>query len=318
MKRKNKISEESMFNFFIQFARRVRYIAKVFIIFYTFVFLISFFSADIETIRADSSSTSVTITAMSPPSGGGGGVIPAPPPVASVIFSGRAYPKRSVTLLKDAQVAATTIAGLDANFQIDLSELSPGSYIFSIYSEDGEGRRSSLFTFPISVAQGATTKVSGIFIAPTIEVDKSEVRRGDNIAIFGQSSPDAEIIIEINSDRPFFGKIRTDENGAYLYNFDTSVLEIGQHFTKSKAGLNEEISSYGQAVSFIVGTETIIKEEQELLKGNLNDDDRIDLIDFSIMAYWYDRSSPPDNVDLNGDHKIDLIDFSIMAYYWTG
>ena len=300
----------------------MRYIAKAFIIFYAFVFLISFFSVDIETIRADSASTSVTITAMSPPSGGGGGVIPIPSPVASVIFSGRAYPKRAVTLLKDAQVAATTVSGLDANFQIDLSGLSPGSYIFSIYSEDGEGRRSSLFTFPISVAQGATTKVSGIFIAPTIEVDKSEVRKGDNVAIFGQSSPDAEITIEINSDQPFFGKVKTDENGAYLYNFDTSVLEMGQHFTKSKAVLNEEVSSYGQAVSFIVGTETIDKDtgadECSKTKTDLNCDGRINLVDFSVMAYWYDRSSPPDNVDLNGDHKIDLIDFSIMAYYWTG
>jgi len=164
-----------MFNFSIQCARRVRYITKAFIIFYAFVFLISFFSSDTEKIRADSSSTSVTIVADSPPppSGGGGGTIPTPPPVASMIFSGRAYPERTVTLLKDAQVAATTIAGLDANFQINLSGLSPGSYIFSIYSEDGEGRRSSLFTFPISVAQGATTKISGIFIAPTIDVDKS-------------------------------------------------------------------------------------------------------------------------------------------------
>ena len=177
-----------------------------------------------------------------------------------------------------------------------------------------------MFTFPISVAQGAITKVSGIFIAPTIDVDKSEVKKGDNIAIFGQSVSEAEITIEINSVRPFFGKVKTDENGAYLYNFDTSVLEIGQHFTKSKTAVDNEISSFGKAVSFKVGTETIIKNEQqqELLKGNLNGDNKVDLVDFSILAYWYDRSSPPDSVDLNSDHKIDLVDFSIMAYYWTG
>ncbi len=308
-----------MFNFSIQCARRARYATKAFIIFYAFVFLISFFPAGIKTIRAGSSATSVTIVANSPPQGGGGGgTIPIPTPAASVVFSGRAYPKRTVTLLKDAQVAATTIAGPDANFQINLSGLSPGSYIFSVYSEDNEGRRSSLFTFPISVAQGATTKISGIFIAPTIAVDKSEVKRGDNIAIFGQSVPDSEVTISVNSDEEFFNKIKADASGAYLYNLDTSPLETGQHSTKSKAALNGEISSFSKVVSFNVGTETIPKEPAKCGKADLNCDNRVNLVDFSIMAYWYNRPSPPDNVDLNGDHKIDLIDFSIMAYHWTG
>lgn len=252
--------------------------------------------------------------------GGGGGFVP--PPVTSVIFSGRAYPQSSVTLLKDAQIATTTIAGEDANFQISISGLSGGNYIFSLYSEDKAGRRSNLLTFQVSVTQGATTSVTGIFIAPTISVDKSTVKRGDNIAIFGQSVPHADIVILVNSEEDFFAKTISDNSGAYLYNFDTSVLEYGSHSTKSKASIgNQLISSFGYLVSFTVGTETVIKgerEEQEPLEGNLNDDDRVNLIDFSIMAYWYNRSSPPDNVDLNNDNKIDLVDFSIMAYYWTG
>jgi hypothetical protein len=42
------------------------------------------------------------------------------------------------------------------------------------------------------------------------------------------------------------------------------------------------------------------------------------LIDFSIAAYWYKRPSVPENVDINSDGKVDLIDFSIMAFHWTG
>ena len=253
--------------------------------------------------------------------GGGGGFVP--PPVTSVVFSGRAYPQSSVTLLKDAQIAVTTVAGADANFQISISGLSGGNYIFSVYSEDKTGQRSSLLTFQVSVTQSAITSVTGIFIAPTIDVDKSKVKKGDNIAIFGQSAPEGEITIAVNSDEEFFVKTQADDEGIYLYNFDTALLEMGEHFTKSKTALNGEISSFSKAVSFAVGTETVIKEEQkeqeqEPLKGNLNDDDRVNLIDFSIMAYWYNRTSPPDNVDLNNDHKIDLVDFSIMAYYWTG
>ena len=250
--------------------------------------------------------------------GGGGGIIA--PVVTSIVFDGRAYPKSAVTLLKDAQIAATTVAGTDSNFQMTLSGLSAGNYIFSVYSEDGRGIRSSLLTFPVSVTFGATTKVSGIFIAPTIAVDKSEVKRGDNIAVFGQSVPNSEVTISVNSEAEFFNKIKADASGAYLYNFDTSPLENGQHFTKSKVVFGSEISSFSKAVGFTVGTKTVVAEESKKApeKGDSNGDKKVNLVDFSITAYWYNRPSPPLSVDLNKDGKVNLVDFSIMAFYWTG
>ena len=252
--------------------------------------------------------------------GGGGGGYVAPAPVTSVIFSGRAYPKSAVTLLKDAQIAATTVAGADANFSITLSGLSGGNYIFSVYSEDNKGNRSSLLTFPVSVTAGVTTNVSGIFITPTIAIDKSEVKRGDNIAIFGQSAPQADMVISVNSEEEFFGKTISDKDGIYLYNFDTSILDYGTHNTKSKASIgNQLVSGWSYLVGFKVGAKSVaIEPEKKVLKGDLNSDGRVNLIDFSIAAYWYKRPNPPVAVDLNNDKKVDLIDFSIMAYYWTG
>ncbi len=256
--------------------------------------------------------------------GGGGAYVPPPPPETKVIFSGRAYPKSVVTLLKDGQIAATTVAGADANFQITLSGLSGGNYIFSVYSEDKEGRRSSLLTFPVSVTPGVTTNVTGIFIAPTIDVDKSEVKRGDNIAIFGQSVPDAEITIQVSSDQDFFVKTLADASGAYLYNFGTEVLDYGSHFTKSKSAKEGEISPFSKAVSFLVGTKNVFARPSKCPpKADLNDDCRVNLVDFSIAAYWYKRPLGADfavkeKEKLNGDGKVDLVDFSIMAFYWTG
>src|SRR3989338_7702544 len=110
--------------------------------------------------------------------GGGGGYIA---PVTGITFSGRAYPKSTITVLKDAQIAATTVADANANFSVSVTGISSGNYIFSVYSEDSKGIRSSLLTFPVSVTSGATTNIGGVFIAPTIAVDKSEVKRGDNI-----------------------------------------------------------------------------------------------------------------------------------------
>ena len=258
-------------------------------------------------------------------SGGGGGGGGSVYIATSVIFSGRAYPKSAVTLLKDAQIAATAIAGADANFQVSVSGLSGGNYIFSLYSEDKKGVRSSLLTFPVSVTSGATTNVSGVFISPTIAVDKSEVKRGDDIAIFGQSAPQSDIVISVNSEEEFFGKTISDKDGIYLYNFDSSFVDYGTHYAKSKASIgNQAVSSFSSVISFKVGTKNIFAQlPNKIEKGDLNSDGRVNLVDFSIAAYWHKRPlsttfKPTEIERLNGDGKIDLIDFSIMAFYWTG
>jgi hypothetical protein len=278
------------------------------------------FSSGTLSCRSDCTfNTSSCIT--SPQGGGGGGSFVSQPATTTVNFAGRAYPKSTITLLKDAQVVSSVVADGQASFQMSLSGLSGGNYIFSLYGEDIEGNRSSLLTFPVSIIAGTTTNVSNIFIAPTIGVDKSEVKYGENITIFGQSAPSTEITIIVNSDEDFFVKAISDSQGAYLYKFDTTVLEKGQHSTKSKASLNGDITAYGKAVNFIVGSKTVLVNKKTTIKkvkDDLNSDGKINIVDFSIMAYWYKRKSPPAIVDLNGDGKVNIVDFSIMAYGWTG
>lgn len=247
---------------------------------------------------------------------------PVPPP-AAVIFRGFAYPQSRVVILKDGQMAVATVAGLDANFEAKLEGLTPGSYNFSVYSEDSKGRRSTLFNFPVTLTAGATTTITGIFLAPTIDVDKTEVKRGENIAIFGQSVPQANMVISVNSPDEVFVKTQADKDGMYLYTFDTSPLEIGQHQTKAKAAADHLISSFSETVNFRVSEKTVRKIKKAFLKGDVNDDGRVNLIDFSITAYWYKRpiSDAFKAIELerlSGDGAVTLTDFSIMAYYWTG
>lgn len=256
-------------------------------------------------------------------SGGGGSIISSPPPStgATVVLSGRAYPGSTVTVLKDAQVVASVNADADANFSVTVAGLSAGSYIFSLYSEDASGNRSSPLSFPVSVTGGVTTAIGGIFLAPTIDVDKSEVKRGDNLSIFGQSVPDGSVTISVHSNPELFFQTQTDASGAYLYTLDTTPLDMGSHITKSKAATSTEISGFSAAVGFIVGDTNVAKQSQSSSDpADLNHDGHVDLIDFSIMAYWYHRTLTGVGltVDLNGDGVVDLVDFSILASHWTG
>jgi hypothetical protein len=256
--------------------------------------------------------------------GGGGGVVI---PLTSVVFVGKSSPRSTITFLKDAQITATTTAVAGGNFQVSISGISGGNYTFSVYSDDSSGIRSASLTFPIYITPGAITKVSDLFIAPTLSIDKEDVKRGDPVVAFGQSAPLAEITLSVksvDSNKEFFIKKMTDINGAYTLSIDTLSLGIGRYQVKSKGTLDGESSPFGRTEEFVIGAKSVKKTiPTKCGKGDLNCDKRVNLTDFSIAAYWYKRpfSDAFGRIEierLNGDGKVDLVDFSIMGYYWTG
>jgi hypothetical protein len=253
--------------------------------------------------------------------GGGGGAVTPPPAVATVIFSGRAYPESTVTLLVDAQVTRTVAADINGNFTMTITGLAAGNYGFSLYSDDAAGNRSAPAAFPTSLTSGATTTIGSIFIAPTLALDKSEVKPGEKVVVSGQSAPNGQVTIVIDPGQQVVAQVTADAAGAYRYNFDTAPLKNGQYSFASKSTLGNETSPFGRSAAFIVGAAS--KPPAKCGRGDLNCDGRVNLVDFSIAAYWYKRTLSTafkviEKDRLNGDGKIDLTDFSIIAYYWSG
>ncbi len=266
-----------------------------------------------------------TVTPPSGGGGGGGGGGGTRPPETGVTFSGRAYPLSKVTILKDGVITVETIAGPDARFRVSLGDLSPGNYNFTVRATDENGVTGNPFSFPVFITQGSTTDVSGIFLSPTIDVDKAEVRKGDDIVIFGQTVPESDVTIEVNSETQIFVNAASDEDGVYLYNFNSAPLEYGSHSSRSKTNLETgESSGFGTRVAFQVGDQNIPKVPGETsCRADLNQDGKVSLIDFSIAAFWYNKILTGDIIIvesncLNGDSRINLVDFSILAFNWTG
>jgi hypothetical protein len=257
-------------------------------------------------------------------SGGGTGVYtPVSPPETKIVLTGKTYPQSSVVLLKDGQVASKTIAEINGNFNMQLSGLSDATYIFSLYGEDNKATSSSSFVFPVKMIQGETKIIDNIFIAPTITTNKNEVKIGDNITISGQSVPQSDITIIVDSEEEVLNEVKTGDNGNYSFNLDTSLLEKGDYYVKSRASLNEKNSSYSKSIKFIVGDSNVVLPIQTSSKGDVSCDGRVSLVDFSVVAYWYKKPlnqsfSIIEKEKLNGDGKIDLVDFSIVAFYWKG
>jgi hypothetical protein len=191
--------------------------------------------------------------------------------------------------------------------------------LIGVSSEDPKGNRSLLFSFPLFINQPSVVRVSGVFLAPTIAVDKTEVKRGDTLAITGYAYPESEVTIGVSSENETFYKTKASTAGFYFHNLDTSILEIGNHTTRAKAALSEEFSSFTETIGFLVGNKNVLaRTSEKVFKGDTNNDKRVNLVDFSVMAYWYKRTRPPVSADLNGDGKVDLVDFSILAFNWTG
>lgn len=307
-----------------------------------FLFLFAFLCAYTPANVYAQLSATVTITAcvndengscnpVSPPSGGnsggvsgggggGGGATTIVQSHESAVFKGLAYPGSIVSLVQNGIIVTEVPASPNGTFEIKLYNLSPGTYSFGVVAEDSNRQRSTIQTFTIYLSQNVSTQVAGIFIPPTITTDKLETKHGDPVIILGKTAPNATVTISVHSAKEILKKVLSDANGGYLYKLDTTDLEIGEHETKSRTVISDDMSSYSSTVSFTVGTKNVSRSSGVTVnrKCDLNNDNRVNLLDFSIMAYWYKRLGFPIKVDLNNDSRIDLSDVSILAYCWTG
>ncbi|MFH1451539.1 MAG: dockerin type I repeat-containing protein, partial [bacterium] len=258
-------------------------------------------------------------TAPSPPSpppsippGGGGGVTIVLP--ANVVFEGRAYPKAFLTLLRNGQVAATFFAEDSGLFEKELTGVPSGTYAFGIWAQDSKGRKSVTVSFTVGILPERTTTISGIFISPTIEVGPTQVEKGEIVDIAGQVFPESEVNVFIASDE-MVKTTKASLTGDWIYKLDTGSLEETEHKTRARAVYGDgEQSPFSQTLSFLV-----VKRGALVCQGaDLNFDKKVNLIDFSILLYyWHQKKSANICADINQDGIVDLVDFSIMMYYWT-
>lgn len=237
--------------------------------------------------------------------------------VTKVVIRGKSYADSDVHILKDGVVLGIVRSDPKADFYFESSEITPGIVNFSFWSEDKGSTKSALLTLTLRIISGATTNVTGVYIAPSIDVDKKAVKQGEQIKIFGESVPNSDIQIHINSAVEHVKRTQSKEKGDWELTFDTTPLEEDFHTAKAffevKADTNVIKSGFSKLVSFSVnhaGGTAVCPE------ADLNKDSRVNLTDFSILLYNWGTDNACSDQNQNG--KVDLIDFSIMMYYWTG
>lgn len=249
-------------------------------------------------------------------SGGGGG---SDTDLGDTLISvtGLSYPGRTINILLDTQAVGSVRASSDGRFEFT-TDASPGTASMGFWATDSSNTRSITFNTTFDVTQGAVTNISGIILPPTVRVVSQNVNPGDIVTVSGQSVPNAKIELHINnSERVETATAAAD--GSWVVPLNTAGLRAAEYTLRARsvsgtAPLTTQ-SSFSTAVQLFVGV-----NGQATRPSDLNRDTKINLVDFSILIFWWGsaggNSNPP--ADINGNGKVGIEDFSILLFNWTG
>ncbi len=251
--------------------------------------------------------------------GGGGGGSTRDLGKTQVNITGRAYPSRTINFILDSENVGSAQANSSGVFQFT-TESSPGTATLGIWANDSAGVRSITLSNTFDVTQGAVTNLNDIILPPSIKVSNTRFNPGEIITVSGQAVPNATI--NLYTDRNVTNPVATGQsaaNGLWSIQYDTSRLSRSEHTIRARSvSGNPPLtiqSSFSSTVQLFVGV-----EGKDSTPSDLSRDGKINLIDFSILIFWWNtdggNSNPP--ADINGNGRVGLEDFSILLFNWTG
>ncbi len=257
------------------------------------------------------------VTPPPPPPGGGGG---GPAYTGSISITGTAYPTSLVTILRDSVITGTVTADASGNFTFNQSGISAGTYSYGVYATDPNGVKSPTVGFSKTISTGITESMTGVIVAPTISQSHVSIKKGETITISGYAAPNSPLTLNYSGPANFVQNVTSSSQGYYSYALNTTSYAKGNYAVYSyyKVGAIKSPNSF--TLNFTIGDSTVTPPTGTCKRSDLNCDGKVDLIDFSILLYFWDRTdfskNPRADIDKNGE--IGLRDLSIMLYDWTG
>lgn len=261
--------------------------------------------------------------------------VPEQPPLEDpdtvIIFRGIAYPSSTITITQDGTPISIITANTQASFEVSVI-VDPGTYTFSVYGIDINNIEGRVSNFTLLLSEGSTTTISGIFLGPTITRDRSSIGPGETVTVSGTTAPNSEVnvTLEYQGSAAAAGGAQTkiavliasaDGNGRWIQLFDADDLDTGSHNAKAQATepVSSNVSEFSKTVVFEVTAGEEPGECAGSVLGDINCDGFVNLVDFSILLFFWNSSEPANpRADINSDGIVDIIDFSIMLFYWTG
>lgn len=249
------------------------------------------------------------------PSGGGGSSVDLGATQVRVV--GRGYPNTTINFILDTEDVGSIRSDSDGRFEFRTGT-NPGTASLGVWAEDRDGTRSIAFNTTFDVTQASVTSVEGVILPPTLRVSAQEVDPGEVVTVSGQSIPRANIELH-TTESGLISTTVAGADGSWSIELDTATLSIREHTLRARSlfgtGSLLNTSGFSRSVQLFVGV-----DGQAVNPADLNRDGRVNLVDFSILIFWWGtdggNSDPP--ADINQDGRVNLADFSILLFNWTG
>lgn len=238
----------------------------------------------------------------------------------TVLFKGFAYPGATVTILRNGLPLNSRPTNSDGTFEVPITNIKPGTYTFGVKAEYSF-LSSFITTYTIYIPPNEVITIDDIYLSPTLTSDKLEALRGTTVIFSGKAIPNSDIVLTVYFKNGITKNLKSDSTGAWRFVFDTKEVDEGEFTVKVRSKTGQTLSPFSNPLLFTVGKQNRMRKSTPNLvnaRCDLNNDSRVNLIDFSIMAFWYKRLGFPLKVDLNSDGRVNLTDLSILAYCWTG
>jgi cysteine-rich repeat protein len=234
-----------------------------------------------------------------------------------VSVTGRSIPSQTVHVLLDGKEVGTVRSDSEGRFDF-ATNASPGTVSLGFWTLDAARTKSITYTTTFDVTQGAITNVNGILVPPTISANNVNANPGETITFSGGTVPNTKVEVHIDGS----SKVLTTTaaaNGAWSLPFNTTGLSNAEHTARARfilgSGALTTQSSFSTTLQLFIGVAGAPSRPSDL-----NRDGGINLIDFSILIFWWGgnggNSDPA--ADISGNGRVGLEDFSILLFNWTG
>jgi len=234
-----------------------------------------------------------------------------------ISIRGQGYPGRTINFLLDTASVGTVRADNDGSFRFSVNA-DPGTATLGIWSTDRSGVRSITLNNTFDVTQGAITNLTGIVVPPTISVPNQNVDPGAVVTVSGQASANATVELHIDASSRV-ERVTANSAGDWSYSLNTATLSVSEHTLRARSIVGSPPlttqSGFSTSLQLFVGV-----DGRTTQPSDLNRDGFVNLIDFSILIFWWQTnggdSNPPADINQNGN--VGLEDFSILLFNWTG
>ncbi|MBI1934205.1 DNRLRE domain-containing protein [Candidatus Peregrinibacteria bacterium] len=257
---------------------------------------------------ASSSEASPSPSTPSPTTGGGGGG----KPPRRVTFSGLAYPKSTIEILRRTAdddyykpEERTTLAE-DGSFSVEYTGLTDAAeFLFALRVKDREGNDTGILAFNVPKYVEVWT-VKDILVPPTLRLEQSTMTKNAVTKIAGFATPSHTVELEL--DGTTYGEAKADTSGFWTIAMDTTYLAYGEHSARVR-----QVAADGRASNFSF-TRVFELSKLPSPKADLNADATVDIRDWSIFLFRWGNEDAGIRLqnDMNGDGVISIFDFSIF------